>query len=189
MTSAEDGAEKPYDLLSSYLNRRIQLDKNGQVIVKNQDGNTELNSDGSPKSVVQKMHEIKQGTLKNLFISAKDSSQNNLRVNDSEQKFAGDGNQRQIGKPTYTREQARKGKADISAICRRPVCQTHDNLPSITVSRQLCPYSACDTHIPLAILFCLSRPRSLLPTATNPSPHIFSNPCDSLRYFFGIRKL
>jgi hypothetical protein len=68
------------------------------------------------------MHEIKQGTLKNLFISAKDSSQNNLRVNDSEQKFAGAGNQRQIGKPTYTREQARKEKADISAICRRPVC-------------------------------------------------------------------
>jgi hypothetical protein len=128
------------------------------------------------------MHEIKQGTLKNLFISAKDSSQNNLRVNDSEQKFAGDGNQRQIGKPTYTLEQAWKGKADISAICRRPVCQTHDNLPSITVSDQL-------AHIPLAILFCLSRPRSLLPTATNPSPHIFSNPCDSLRYFFGIRKL
>ena len=149
MTSAGDGAETPYDV-SSYLNRRIQLDKNGQVIVKNQDGNTELNSDGSPKSVVQKMHEIKQGTLKNLFISAKDSSQNNLCVNDSEQKFAGAGNQRQIGKPTYTREQARKGKADISAICRRPVCQTHDNLPSITVSRQLCPYSACDTFLPFS---------------------------------------
>jgi hypothetical protein len=150
MTSAEDGAETPYDLVSSYLNRRIQLDKNGQVIVKNQNGNTELNSDGSPKSVVQKMHEIKQGTLKNLFISAKDSSQNNLRVNDSEQKFAIAGNQRQIGKPTYTREQARKGKADISAICRRPVCQTHDNLPSITVSGQLCPYSACDTFLPFS---------------------------------------
>jgi len=55
-------------LVSSYLNRRIQLDKNRQVIVKNQNGNTELNNDGLPKSVVQKMHEIKQGTLKNLFI-------------------------------------------------------------------------------------------------------------------------
>ena len=78
---------------------------------------------GNPKSVYQKMSELKQtATFKPFFVGGNSSSSNNnsnssRAVNDSLQKF-NDGNesqqQQQTDRKSYTRDQARQGKASIN---------------------------------------------------------------------------
>jgi hypothetical protein len=81
----------------------------------------ELNGEGKPKSVYQKMNELKQtATFKPFFLGGDNSSNGSRAVNDSLQKFNGDESQQQQqqepGRKSYTREQARRGKASIDDI-------------------------------------------------------------------------
>ena len=78
---------------------------------------------GNPKSVYQKMSELKQtATFKPFFLGSNNNSSNDsYAVNDSLQKFDGSGEsqqqqQQQTGRKTYTKDEARRGKASIDDI-------------------------------------------------------------------------
>jgi hypothetical protein len=119
--TVDDGCETPFEIVKHYLkNGRCEL-KDKQVVFKNQWGNIELDSDGKPKSVYQKMSELKQtDTFRGFFLEGDNNSNGARSVNDSLQKFEGNESQQQQqqqpGRKTYTREQARKGKASINDI-------------------------------------------------------------------------
>ena len=123
--AASDGGQTSFDVVRAYLkNGRCEL-KDKQIIFKNLWGNIELDSDGQPKSVYQKMSELKQTTTFKPFFLGGDNNSNNgsHAVNDSLQKFDASGEPQQqqptqTGRKSFTREQARLGKADIKAIAR-----------------------------------------------------------------------
>jgi len=118
------GGDTPFEIVRAYLkNGRCEL-KDKQIIFKNQFGNIEYGADGNPKSVYQKMSELKQtATFKPFFVGGNSSSNNNSNssraVNYSLQKF-NDGSksqqQQQTDRKSYTRDQARQGKASINDI-------------------------------------------------------------------------
>jgi hypothetical protein len=119
--AAQDGSETPFEVVKHYLkNGRVEF-KDKQIIFKNQFGNVELDGEGKPKSVYQKMNELKQtATFKPFFLGGDSSSNGSRAVNDSLQKFNGGESQQQQqqepGRKSYTREQARRGKASIDDI-------------------------------------------------------------------------
>jgi len=120
--AANGGGDTPFEIVRAYLkNARCEL-KDKQIIFKNQFGNIEYGADGNPKSVYQKMSELKQtATFKPFFLGSNNNSSSNdsYAVNDSVQKFDGSGEsqqQQQPGRKSYTREQARQGKASINDI-------------------------------------------------------------------------
>jgi hypothetical protein len=106
-----EGAEQinPLELLANYLGHRIKLD-NGRVILMDSVGREEKNADGKPKSLGEKMFELKRGSLGNLFRAENTSSGNGSPTN----MVRADGKQMTV----YTKAQARAGKADMSAIAR-----------------------------------------------------------------------
>jgi len=115
------GGDTPFEIVRAYLkNGRCEL-KDKQIIFKNQFGNIEYGADGNPKSVYQKMSELKQtATFKPFFLGSNNNSSNDsYAVNDSLQKFDGSGEsqqQQQTGRKTYTKDEARRGKASIDDI-------------------------------------------------------------------------
>jgi hypothetical protein len=106
-----EGAEQinPLELLANYLGHRIKLD-NGRVILMDSVGREEKNADGKPKSLGEKMFELKRGSLGNLFRAENTASGNGSPTN----MVRADGKQLTV----YTKAQARAGKADMSAIAR-----------------------------------------------------------------------
>jgi len=123
--AASGGQQTPFEIIQAYLkDGRCEL-KDKQLVFKNRYGNIEYGADGNPKSIYQKMNELKQSaTFKPFFIGGDSSGNNNSNggraVNDSLQKFEDGGNpqqqQTQTGRKSYTRDQARKGKASINDI-------------------------------------------------------------------------
>jgi hypothetical protein len=119
--AANGGGDTPFEIVRAYLkNGRCGL-KDKQIIFKNQFGNIEYGADGNPKSVYQKMSELKQtATFKPFFLGSNNNSSNDsYAVNDSLQKFDGSGEsqqQQQTGRKTYTKDEARRGKASIDDI-------------------------------------------------------------------------
>jgi hypothetical protein len=94
--------------------------KNGRCKFKDSYGNIEYGADGNPKSVFQKMNELKQSaTFKPFFLGddSNGSSNSSRAVNDSLRRVDGNESQQQqqqTGRKSYTRDQARKDKANIN---------------------------------------------------------------------------
>jgi hypothetical protein len=120
--TANGGGDTPFEVVRAYLkNGRCEF-KDKQIIFKNSYGNIEYGADGNPKSVFQKMNELKQSaTFKPFFLGddSNGSSNSSRAVNDSLRRVDGNESQQQqqqTGRKSYTRDQARKGKANINDI-------------------------------------------------------------------------
>jgi hypothetical protein len=99
ITSGEDA--DAFQTIKSLLKTEI---KDGEIVLKDQFGEIEKNADGTAKSVRQKMRDLRRNpTLKGFFSNDAENSQ---EESDSQQ----------VAQQSYTREDARKGKANINDI-------------------------------------------------------------------------
>lgn len=94
-----------YEAIKRHLkdSGKLQFENSQPVFVEN--GLVELGDDGKPKSVQQKMAELKQHPTFRHFFSG-----------DAVNGETGSSNSQQANQPTYTREDARRGKASINDI-------------------------------------------------------------------------
>lgn len=106
-----DGVEAvdPLNLLVNYLGDRVKFIDNKAVLFDSL-GREERNADGKPKSLSEKMQELKKGSLGNLFRASNENSGNGTR----QTMTRNDGKQMIV----YTSEQAANGKADMNAVRR-----------------------------------------------------------------------
>lgn len=96
------GDSEAYEMVKRFLGDRMQVE-NGQPVFLDKDGLVELGEHG-PKSLTEKMAELKQiPTFKGFFSGGTSSNQT-------------DSNSQQPATKTYTREDARRGKASINDI-------------------------------------------------------------------------
>ena len=96
--AANGGGDTPFEVVRAYLkNGRCEF-KNKQIIFKNSYGNIEYGADGNPKSVFQKMNELKKSaTFKPFFLGddSNGSSNSSRAVNDSLRRVDGNESQQQ----------------------------------------------------------------------------------------------
>jgi len=85
----------PFVAIKSLLKDKLPFTSSG-IIIKD-----ERHPNGKPKSLDDKLKELNSGSLSGFFNGTEPQQQ-----------------QQPTAKPSYTREQARKGKADIKAIAR-----------------------------------------------------------------------
>jgi hypothetical protein len=106
-----DGVEQvnPIDLLSTFLAPRIKFD-NGKVTLLDAMGREEKNAEGKPKTLSEKMFELKRGSFPNLFRAESTASGSGAPANMT--RFDGK------ALTVYTRAQARAGRADMAAVAR-----------------------------------------------------------------------
>jgi hypothetical protein len=118
----DDGGLSPLDAVMAVLKEKIEVDGDA-ITFKNQWGRTELNSEGRPKTLGEKMAELKKGPMGGLFEpentnAGSDQSGTNIfkdgRVNEAFGYEATDRNR--VTAKTFTVEQARKGRASIDDI-------------------------------------------------------------------------
>jgi hypothetical protein len=104
-----DGAEvvQPIDLIKSYLGSRLKREGD-QLVLLDTLGKPEKNADGKPKSLGEKMIELKKGSLGNLFRAESTASGGgappSMVMSDGRQKIV------------YTRAQTMNGTADMAKI-------------------------------------------------------------------------
>ena len=87
----------PFTAIKSLLKDKLVFTSNG-IIIKN-----ESYPNGKAKTLDEKMKEYKSGSLSGFFEDTEPTKQQQ---------------QTQPAKPSYTKEQARKGKADMKAVAR-----------------------------------------------------------------------
>jgi hypothetical protein len=109
--SVPDGVEAidPLNLLVSHFGDRVKFMDNKAVLFDHL-GREERNADGKPKTLSEKMQELKKGSLGNLFKADNQNSGNGTR----QTMTRNDGKQMTV----YTNEQAATGKADMNAVRR-----------------------------------------------------------------------
>ncbi|MEG4589706.1 hypothetical protein QUA54_31495 [Microcoleus sp. MOSTC5] len=98
-----DADREAYEAIKRHLRDGEKLQfENGQPVFIDDRGVIEFGDDGKPKTVAQKMSELKQHpTFRHFFSSGADQT---------------DSNSQQPETKTYTREDARRGKASINDI-------------------------------------------------------------------------
>jgi hypothetical protein len=106
-----DGVEAvdPLNLLVNHFGDRVKFIDNKAVLFDHL-GREERNPDGKPKTLSEKMQELKKGSLGNLFEADNKNSGNGTR----QTMTRNDGKQMVV----YTKEQAASGKADMNAVRR-----------------------------------------------------------------------
>jgi hypothetical protein len=104
-----DGAEaiQPIDLIKSYLGGRLKREGD-QLTLLDAVGKPEKNADGKPKSLGEKMIELKKGSLGNLFRAESTASGGGAQTS----MVMADGRQKIV----YTRAQTMNGTADMAKI-------------------------------------------------------------------------
>lgn len=104
-----EGAEQvdPLNLLISYLGDRVKL-IDGKSVLHDNYGREEKNAEGKPKTLSEKMLELKRGSLGNLFRAESNASGNDSRTTMTRT----DGTQMIV----YTVQQAAEGKADMEKV-------------------------------------------------------------------------
>lgn len=108
-TQAIEGTEviNPIDLIKNYLGSRLKREGD-QLVLLDQFGKPEKNTDGKPKSLSEKMIELKKGSLGTLFRAESTASGGGAQ----QSMVTADGRQKIV----YTRAQAMSGMADMAKI-------------------------------------------------------------------------
>lgn len=104
------GAEEipPIEAINQILQPRTRIEESGRVLVLDRYNQTEYNAEGKPKTLAEKMAEIKKGSMGSLF-----EPENNASGGGRSPTTYQSGSNTS---PIYSREQARLGKASIDAI-------------------------------------------------------------------------
>jgi hypothetical protein len=97
----------PVETILSVLQKRIKLEEDGKIVFLNAIGNVEMNSDGRPKSIGEKMIDLKKGSTGVLFEPENTNSGTGATPTVSS-------NGRQV--KVYSVEQARNGRASMDDI-------------------------------------------------------------------------
>ncbi len=106
--SAQGGEDiAPVEAMLALFRGRVRLEE-GKVVILNSVGGVELNSEGRPKSLTEKMSEIKKGSMGSLF--APENNNSGSGMNPTTTNYQG----KQV--KLFSREQARSGKASMSDI-------------------------------------------------------------------------
>ena len=105
--AAEGEGVSSFDVVKACLKNRIEL-RGKQIVFKDSHGNIEIDSEGLPKTDYQKRLELKQSeSFRPFFLGADNSSNGSTEPQQQ---------QTQTGRPSYTHEEARRGKATINDI-------------------------------------------------------------------------
>jgi len=98
----------PVEMVLSVLQNRIRLEEDGKIVFLNAIGNIEVNSEGKPKSIGEKIAELKKGSTGALF--EPENTNSGTGAAPTTTSYGG----KQV--TVYSIEQARNGRADIDAI-------------------------------------------------------------------------
>lgn len=96
----------PVEAILNLLTPRIKLDE-GRLVITGRTGEVELNAEGRPKSLSEKMLELRKGSMGALFEPESRASGSGMTAT-----FASDGQRYKL----FSRDQARSGKASIDDI-------------------------------------------------------------------------
>lgn len=97
----------PVEAILSVFQNRIKLEEDGKIVFLNAVGNIELNSEGRPKSIGEKMLELRKGSMGALFEPENNNSGTGATPTVSS-------NGRQV--KAFSIEQARNGRASMNDI-------------------------------------------------------------------------
>jgi hypothetical protein len=106
--SAQGGEDiAPVEAILALLKPKLRIE-DGRVVILNSVGAVEVNSEGRPKTLTEKMTEIKKGSMGSLFAPENMNAGSGMNPTTTNRN----------GQPVklYTREQARNGKASMSEI-------------------------------------------------------------------------
>jgi hypothetical protein len=103
-----EGDPTPLEAVMNLIKPKTQV-LDGRVVVVDRTGSPELNNEGKPKSLVEKMFELKKGTL-GVFFEDENSATGGGMKSPPTTNYNGK------SVIIYTKEQVRQGKASIDAI-------------------------------------------------------------------------
>lgn len=98
----------PVEAILSVFRNRIKLEEDGKIVFLNAVGNIEINSEGRPKTISEKMIELKKGSMGTLF------EPENTNSGTGATPTMANSNGKQV--KVYSAEQARNGRASINDI-------------------------------------------------------------------------
>ncbi len=107
--SFDDGGEEvpPVEAILNLMRPRIRLEEGGKVVILSRTGEVELNAEGRPKTLTEKMMEFRKGSMGALFDPQNNAAGSGMSPTAS------------YGGQTYTvfsKDQARNGKASIDQL-------------------------------------------------------------------------